>query len=74
MKFLKLTIPFQYMAVFKVASKPVSSEYKMTPQLDAAGSAQIMDMVRHNRPSVAKAKRLQSLALKARKALAKPIA
>jgi hypothetical protein len=62
------------MSVFKSGTKPVNSEYKMTPQLDAAGSAQIMDMVRRNRPSVAKSKRLQSLALKAQKALVKSIA
>jgi len=43
----------------------------MTPQLDAAGSAQIMEMVRINKPSAAKVKRLQGLATKARAALVK---
>lgn len=62
------------MPTLKMASKPARSEYKMTPQLDAAGSAQIMDMVRKNRLTASKAKRLQSLAVKAQKALAKSIA
>lgn len=43
----------------------------MTPQLDAAGSAQIMQMVRTNQPSASKIKRLQGLAMKAQAALIK---
>lgn len=55
----------------KTSANPHRAVLTMTPQLDAAGSAQIMEMVRINKPSAAKVKRLQGLATKARAALLK---
>ena len=55
----------------KTSAKPHKAVLTMTPQLDAAGSAQIMQMVRTNQPSASKIKRLQGLAMKAQAALIK---